>query len=169
VATTSSNISRVSFLCGIFIIALLCGCAHMRVQQSELLPGEYVIKARAANFIISLNNYGLSRLGFDRNMWIIGMDGKEAIGGKLHLTNYRLIFKSHALNRVTGKFSIFLPTIQELNNRSSVVVKKVEVVTPTQSYEFVVWGIPSFIEAITSARNRLTQKEIEFLRATTVK
>ncbi|MHC5825823.1 MAG: GRAM domain-containing protein, partial [Nostoc sp.] len=90
---------------------------------------------------------------------IIGFKDKEAIGGMLHLTNYRLIFKSHIFNRVKGKFSIFLPTIKNIHDTSQFLTKKIEVITQIQVYEFVVWDVPALIQYINFAISSLTDKQ----------
>jgi hypothetical protein len=137
----------------------------MNTTPDDLLAGETVILSKNANAIITVDEQGLSRFAFDQLMWTVGMQGKEAIGGRLHLTNFRLIFKSHAINRLTGKFSILLPTIQEVKDVSRFLTKKVEIVTKTQHFEFVVWGIPELIAAITAAKTKLTAEQIQSLRA----
>ena len=114
----------------------------MNITDADLLDGESLIQTKSANAVIKIDEHGLSRFAFDQLMWTIGMKGKEAIGGKIHLTNYRLIFQSHAVNRLTGKFSIFLPTISDLKDASRFLVKKMHVATQTQQFEFVIWGIP---------------------------
>jgi hypothetical protein len=137
----------------------------MNTTPDDLLAGENVILSKNANAIISVDEQGLSRFAFDQLMWTVGMQGKEAIGGRLHLTNFRLIFKSHAINRLTGKFSILLPTIQEVKDVSRFLTKKIEIVTKTQHFEFVVWGIPELIAAITAAKTKLTVEQIQSLGA----
>lgn len=83
------------------------------------------------------------------------MDGKEAIGGFLWLTNLRLIFVSHAFNRLTGRFSILLPTITEVRDTSKFIAKKMDVHTTMQQYQFVVWGIPELMRSIAETKNAL--------------
>lgn len=96
------------------------------------------------------------------------MKGKEAIGGKLYLTNYRILFKAHRLNRLSGKFSIALPTIQSLKDTSRLLAKRMEVGTGTQMFEFVVWGIPELIKAVQGARDGLAPAQVEELRTAAV-
>lgn len=45
------------------------------------------------------------------NMW----RGAEAVGGRLHVTNQRVIFKSHSLNIQTGETHISLADIQSVS------------------------------------------------------
>ncbi|MBC5793935.1 hypothetical protein H5968_01925 [Sphaerospermopsis sp. LEGE 00249] len=131
----------------------------MDIDRRIFLDGEKLLLSKASNAVFKISDYGLKSLPYDQLMSVMGFNGKEAIGGKLHLTNYRLIFKSHPLNRVTGKFSIFLPTINSVLDTSQFLTKKIEVSTHTQNFEFILWGIPSFIQAINSASNSLTETQ----------
>jgi hypothetical protein len=108
----------------------------MKVEDSELLPDERVILSNPANAVTRLDEYGLGRFPADQLMRVMGFAGKEAIGGRLHLTSYRLLFKSHRVNRVTGSFSIYLPTITGLADRSRWLPRKVEVTTGNQVFDF---------------------------------
>jgi hypothetical protein len=135
------------------------------IQQSDLFDGERVLLSKAANSIIKINDYGLKRLPFDQLMPLVGFQGKEAIGGKLHLTNYRIIFKSHSINRLRGKFSVFLPTIQDVRDTSQFISKKMAVITQTQTFEFVIWGIPALMKEINSAVQLLTPEQNDLIKS----
>jgi hypothetical protein len=138
----------------------------MKVEDADLLPGERHLLSKPANAVIRLDEYGLSRFPADQLMWVAGFAGMEAIGGKLHLTNYRLLFKSHRVNRLTGQLSIFLPTITGLHDRSRWIVRKLEVITRLQSFEFVVWGVPAFISTIQAQAAQITTTQALELAAT---
>jgi len=140
----------------------------MDLKSQDLLTGETLILSKGANALIKPNEVGLSRFAFDHLLPLVGMKGKEAIGGKLHVTNFRLVFAAHAINRLTGKFSIFLPTIQDVRDTSGLIAQKIEVNTRTQKFEFVVWGIPALLEAIQKAKTGLTAEDIQTLRHTAV-
>lgn len=101
------------------------------MMDEYLFEGEHVLETKPANFVLSLTEHGLPRFRFDGAMGAVGMAGKEAIGGKIYLTNYRLFFKSHSINRFNGAFSIFLPTIEEIRDTSRFLAKKMEVVMPS--------------------------------------
>jgi hypothetical protein len=131
----------------------------MKIEDSDLLPGERVIVSKPANAVIRLEEYGLSRFPADQLMWAIGFAGKEAIGGKLHLTNFRLLFKSHRVNRVTGAFSIYLPTSTTLHDHSRWLVKKLGLGTRAQTFEFVVWGVPAFMARIQQQAAQITAEQ----------
>jgi hypothetical protein len=127
----------------------------MGLSATDLLPDEVVVASKNANAVVRLSEVGLKRLPFDHGMRMIGFAGKEAIGGKLHLTSVRLLFASHSFNRVTGRLSIFLPSIVATRNASRGLSKKLEVQTALQTFEFVVWGVPDLIEAIDRQRQAL--------------
>ncbi|BAY67169.1 hypothetical protein NIES22_73320 (plasmid) [Calothrix brevissima NIES-22] len=131
----------------------------MNIDHQDLLNDETLLLSKAANAVIKINTHELKHLPYDQLMSLVDFKNKEAIGGMLYLTNYRLLFKSHTFNRVTGKFSIFLPTVQSVRDTSQLLTKKIEVATQTQTLEFVVWGIPSLIQAIKSAADALTEQQ----------
>ena len=140
----------------------------MGSNKSDLLPEENVLLSKKANAIIKPDEHGLSRFAFDHLMGTVGMAGMEAIGGNLHLTSYRLLFEAHAVNRLHGAFSIFLPTIQQVRNTSSGITRKVEIVTATQRCTYIVWGVPALIEAIDRARTALDKAAVKRLTSLTV-
>lgn len=122
------------------------------LSHEDLLPGEGIILRKNANAVIDVREAGLSRFAFDDLMWLVGMRGKEAIGGRIYLTNYRLVFKAHRFNRVRGTFSVFLPTIEEVRDASFAVTRQVTVSTAMQDFTFVVWGIPQLIDTMDECR-----------------
>ncbi len=137
----------------------------MEITKDDLFTGEKVLISKNANSVIKLNDFSLKGLSnsIEKAMTIIGFAGKEAIGGQLHLTNYRLIFKSHPANRVKGKFSIFLNTIKSVKDTSILISKKIEVLTISQKYEFVIWGIPNFMNELESAKQTLDNDKLKYI------
>ncbi len=127
------------------------------VDQDELVEDEQLILYKNANFLVKRSDYNLDQLTRSADILLrpFGMQGIEAIGGRLYLTNYRLLFASHAFNRVTGTFSISLSTITDVKNTSILFVRKLTVSTSTQSFEFIAWNIPYLITAILAARDSL--------------
>lgn len=120
---------------------------------STLYPGEQVLVSKDANAVITLSDHGLGSIpDTERAMASVGLGGKEAVGGRLHLTNWRLVFRSHPFNRVKGQVSIVLPTIVELMDASRFLTKKLRVTTRSARHDFIVWGIPDLIRAIEQAR-----------------
>jgi hypothetical protein len=132
----------------------------MALSDDDLLPGERHVMTKFANMVISGKESGLSRLAFDDYMGSVGMKGKEAIGGKAHLTNYRIIFKSHLVNRVRGKHSIFLPNVVEV----SANFNKLIVETSAQRFEFVMWFKQAFIDAAKREKSRLDGAALQKLK-----
>lgn len=140
-------------------------------MDEYLFSGESIIETKGANFLLRLDEHGLPRFGLfgvDSEMRLLDLpEGYESIGGKLYLTNFRLFFQSHRINRFTGTLSIFLPTIIETKDTSHFVSKIMEVVTPSHAFGFVVWGIPKLVAAITAARDSLSPAQSEALRIAT--
>jgi hypothetical protein len=132
----------------------------MSLSGQELLPEETGILEKNANALVRPDELGLSRFAFDHALGAAGLRGTEAIGGKLHLTTYRLVFKSHAANRAKGEFSIFLPTIREVRNTSSGLKRQLEIATAGQRFTFVVWGAPALITAIEQAKAGLDRPAV---------
>jgi hypothetical protein len=135
----------------------------MALGADDLLPGEVVRLSRSANALVGIDEVGLSRFAFDHLMWVVGAQGKEAIGGRLHVTNYRLVFTAHPINRLRGRFSIFLPVVTGVRATSSGVRRQVEIATTTQRFTFVVWGVPTVIAAVDRARTELAADRVESL------
>jgi hypothetical protein len=110
--------------------------------------------------VISVKEMGLSRFAFDDLLWVVGMNGKEAIGGEAHLTSYRIVFKSHFANRARGTHSIFLPNVV----RVSPTFNRLTVETKSQSFEFVMWFKKEFANAIHEQQARITMAGLEDLK-----
>ncbi|KAH7191639.1 hypothetical protein BKA60DRAFT_612912 [Fusarium oxysporum] len=137
----------------------------MDLRSDDVLPGEKVLMKKAANAMININDYKLIRFFADDLARLFGKENLEAIGGKLYLTNYRLLFKSHSINRVTGKFSVALPTIIAVEDTSKFLTKRIDVTTSTETFQFVVWGIPELIDKINETRLALEPVEAKRLQS----
>jgi hypothetical protein len=121
------------------------------MAETPLYPGERLLMTKGANAVITLAEHGLDPK-YDAVLKHIGFGGKEAIGGWLDLTTWRLAFRSHPLNHVTGRFSILLPTILSVEDKSGLITKKMRVTTRATEQEFVIWGISKLVRAIAEAR-----------------
>ena len=108
----------------------------MFLKKTDLFAGEAVKMSKGAGFLISLDDWGLSPIVGKQTSRINGIEGKESIGGVLHVTNYRLIFNSHPLNRVCGRFSILLPTIKDIQANRRGIMRQMDVVTAIQTFVF---------------------------------
>lgn len=140
----------------------------MGLRDEDLLPGESVVLSKSANAMIRVSEFGLSRFAFDRIMVATGLGDVEAIGGKLYVTDCRVVFKSHAVNRARGAFSIFLPTVRDLRDTSAGIKRQLELASATQRFTFVIWGVPKVIAAIEDARARLDPAAVSRLTASAV-
>ncbi|MFP2927854.1 hypothetical protein ACLESO_22190 [Pyxidicoccus sp. 3LG] len=135
------------------------------LSPDDLLPGEAPILSKGANLVIKPSEHGLGRFAFDRLMSVVGMKHKEALGGMLHLTSYRLLFKTHGVNRLLGRMSLFLPSIVEARDSSFLFVRKIVVSTHLTRAELVVWGIPALLDALQRAAGALSPADFEAMRA----
>lgn len=134
------------------------------LEFDELLEGEDIVKSFHANLVVKPKEFGLGKFPFDDLLWTVGMKDKEAIGGKVHLTNYRLIFKSHKHNRLRGKVSIFLSTIADITDSSYFVTKKATVKTASSKLDLVIFEIEELIELIDKQQQVFNAQMIETLK-----
>jgi len=140
----------------------------MALSSDDLLPGEAVRFAKKANAVVEVVEAGLQRFATDQLMWMVRMRGSEAIGGQLHVTNYRLVFCPHFANRLTGRFSIFLPVISAVRDTSWGIKRQVEVATGTHKFTFVAWGIPKLVTAIDGLRQPWNPEQVAWLAQTAI-
>ena len=121
-----------------------------------LIEGEEVLYRKGANLVVRLDEAGLDPFCADQLMWAIGMSGKEAMGGHLYITNYRLIFAAHRINRLTGTFSIPLRAVRKAYRKVRFPVFKLIIETDTGGFEFVNWSAKKAIEVIEANRSNDT-------------
>lgn len=133
-------------------------------MDEYLFAGENLIKTKGSNFLLRYKERCFRRFGEDMGTKLLGLHEKESIGGWLYLTNFRLFFQSHLVNRFNGTLSIFLPNIIETKNNPGLITKIMEVVTLDYSFEFIAWGVPTFMTAVAAARNSLSPQQTEQLR-----
>ncbi|MEU9099577.1 hypothetical protein [Streptomyces sp. NPDC048361] len=138
----------------------------MALRVDDLLPGEVVQLTKKANAVVNVSEAGLTRFSRDQLMWMVGMQGSEAIGGKLYVTNYRLVFCSHFANRATGRFSLFLPVISAVRDSSWGVRRQIEVSTRTHQFSFIAWGIPRLTATIEGLRQDWSPDRVTWLAET---
>lgn len=134
------------------------------IGDDVLLDGETVLYQEPANFVVKLQEHGLKRFAFDNWNWVVGMKGKEALGGRIYLTNYRLIFKTHNVNRLNGITSIFLFLIIDQRNSSFFVARKMTLETHTAKMDFTLFNPNKLIEKIKAAKTQLQASQIERIR-----
>ncbi|MBL8949595.1 MAG: hypothetical protein JNK82_02385 [Myxococcaceae bacterium] len=84
-------------------------------MNESLLPGEKVLATRPANLMFGFE-VDAAKLAANHPLLILPkliplLAKARSLGGKLHLTTYRLLFETHRLNSTRGTCSVFLPTI----------------------------------------------------------
>jgi len=82
--------------------------------------------------------------------------GLEAVGGKLKITDRRLVFKSHDLNIQKGTTEILIEQIAEIKKRNTlgIVPNGISIVTKDGAkYKFVLWRRSKIIDFINSRMN----------------
>jgi len=84
------------------------------IHSEGVLLGENVLMKRNADALVNIKDCPPKQV-LRRRFSPAEIKNMEDIGGNLYLTNYRLLFQSHApFNRLTGKFSISILTIQSV-------------------------------------------------------
>ena len=126
------------------LMLLLNSCGTQKESTKEhsnnfqLTANEKIIKSGAANF----------------------QKGIEQVGGKLYLTNYRIVFESHKLNFQSGTTQIKLEDISSVKKSwtkflgfipltpNSIKISTIEV----GKFRFVLYGRSKWISAITKQK-----------------
>jgi hypothetical protein len=142
-----------------------CSIGHdATVSNLRLFPGERLLGRWKANAVVSPDEHGLSEFAAGDLLWAVGMAGKEAIGGHLHLTSLRVAFVAHRFNRLRGTMSIPLPLITQTTAwRRMIVSVGIALVTPHARYEFVTWSRSATLLAVAQARDSFGPREAVLL------
>jgi hypothetical protein len=136
------------------------------LPPEDLLPGEAEVRSYRASFYVVAADWGTTTRAGTPFAGRFGMRGVEAVGGALHLTNWRLIFVTGALNRFTGRFAIVLSQITAAKDASRGIKRAVRISTGATAYEFNLWGIARFLSALEAERAALDKRALEaFVRA----
>ena len=135
------------------------------VDPSELLEAEQVLHSAPANLVVKVSDFEIGPFAFDDLLWALGMRGQEALGGRIHLTNRRLLFRTHQLNRLRGTLSVWLPTIQEAANTSYMMVQRLTVRTGSGRINLIIGDVDAFIGQIDEARKAITASDIAGIRS----
>ncbi|TAL43019.1 MAG: hypothetical protein EPN91_07225 [Salinibacterium sp.] len=124
------------------------------MSKPELAPGERIILAKAANLIINSGDFGMDPIegAAGRRSMMRGL-GDESLGGRLYLTNRRIVFQTHAMNRLLGTVPIPLKSLTSFTDVSFGLSKMMKLEWDNESCVFVVWGIPRLLKEIEAARN----------------
>ncbi|OWR29846.1 hypothetical protein CDO73_12220 [Saccharibacillus sp. O23] len=98
-------------------------------------PGEYLVKG---NILANL------------------FRGMEGVGGKIDITNERVIFKAHSLNFQREPLEIRISEIQHVGKRSTwgIIPNGMEIATRKgETYKFVLYNRGNVIKTINELRN----------------
>ena len=79
--------------------------------------------------------------------------GTEGVGGKLKITNSRVLFEAHAINIQKQPLEILISDIAEVNTRNTLGIIPNGLLIRTKEgveYKFVVWGRGKLIGLINS-------------------
>jgi hypothetical protein len=79
--------------------------------------------------------------------------GVEAVGGRLKITNQRLVFQPHALNVQTMPLEIAMPDIAAATKRNTLGFVPNGMLVRTRAgveYKFVVWGRGRILDILNS-------------------
>lgn len=125
---------------------------QIELQPEDLLPGERLLHSSLANAAVDPRAFGLTPFALGELMFIAGLKDRETIGGALHLTNLRLLFKSHRFNRLRGSFSVFLPSLQPVTHGGRLGFRKLHVSTRLARLDFVVRDADTLAARIEAAR-----------------
>lgn len=134
----------------------------MSSSAEYLFQDERVVLSKFANLIVSMKEHGLTKLPFDQLQALaLEMPGKESVGGRAYLTNYRVLFIPHAANRVQRIHSLFLPNIKKVSSTFTRLILD----TSFETSSFVMWFKSGFIKALGECRTALLAGGLATLRA----
>jgi|GEM_PF-3571853 len=92
-----------------------------KMADITLFPQEIIFEKQLGTMFIYPEQLGRPVTGFN------GKD-RQGVGGTFYITQYRLIFDAHTINRCTGTTSILLDTISSISDSSSLLHRQFTVV-----------------------------------------
>lgn len=139
--------------------------AQIELQPQDLLPGERLLQSTPGNLVIDPARFGLRPFVFGDLGFLLGMKGKEVVGGGLHLTNLRVLFKSHRLNRLHGAVSLFLPSVEAVETSRVLLMRRLRLRTASAQIEFNLFDAAELCAHIERARAEFGPAEQAALEA----
>jgi hypothetical protein len=136
---------------------------QVQITEDDLFPGEQILWFEPASLVVRPEDFGLKDFAFNQFLWVVGMKKKEVIGGRIYLTNFRIIFKSHRINRLKGMISVFLPAIIDYKNTSFFITQKITIKTFVSKIDFVAGGVDKLVALIKKQKNQLNDSDIQDL------
>lgn len=114
---------------------------------------ERILLEKSANLVVVSTDLGLRPLpGAGLRRVLLRGFGDESLGGRLTVTNRRVLFGAHAANRAAANLDIPLGELTSVDNVSAGIARMMRLAVPAGPHVFVVWGVPAVIDAIESAR-----------------
>ena len=156
----------VGFGLSLLMAAFLVTKPLSSIKQESLLPDETIVERELGNLVFTPADQGFKRLVLDKYFWVFGFKNKESSAGSIYLTNFRIIFKSHGLNRLDGFFSIPLPSIKHVRMSSFGISKKMILETEDRDIEFVVDD--KLAAKISSLTQKLTEPDVRTIQESVV-
>ncbi|MDI5961363.1 GRAM domain-containing protein [Streptomyces sp. SL54] len=96
-----------------------------RLTGAGLLPGERVVLGRNARMLPGTDE----------------AEAGEVVAGRLYLTDYRLVFRARTAHVPYRTVSVLLPTVKDIRRTAAGRKWRVDFVTGTQCFTFVVRGV----------------------------
>lgn len=118
------------------------------MQEAGLFPHETIFAKRLGTLFIYPEQAGIQCMD-------LGGKSRHGVGGTLFITQFRLLFEAHPLNRITGQTSILLDTIAEAHD-SSAFMRPQFSITAGIPYEFLLFQSAEPLIALQQMRARST-------------
>lgn len=122
-------------------------------MEIELIEGERLVASVKANLVIRPADYGLGRFAADQLLWAVGMQGKESIGGKAHVTDCRVAFVAHRFNRLKGTLSIPVTEIESVIPYWRGPAVGVDIMAGGVAHNLITWSRRRLVDAIRESRS----------------
>ena len=132
-------------------------CSGHRLEPNDLLPGETLVVSKRANAWVKPSDYGLSMLAVSIGILRL-LEGC--------CTSQTTAYCSSLTPRIVlGEDSVFsCRRIVSIRDSSKLIAKRITVSTRTNDFQFVIWGIREFIDAVQKLKMDLTQMDIPRVR-----
>jgi len=118
------------------------------MQEAGLFPHETIHDKQLGTLFIYPEQLGI------RSMDLGGKE-RQAVGGTLFITQFRLLFEAHPLNPIGGYTSVLLDTITQVRDTSAFLKPQITV-TAGVPYDYFMFGVTQPLAAIQRVLTRST-------------
>lgn len=139
--------------------------SRYELEEDELLPGERLIDSRLANLVVRPADFGIGDNSVGDLLFLAGLRKRELVGGALHTTNLRLLFKAHRWNRLRGSLSVFLPQITRLEPCARWPYRRVGLLAAGLELEIAAIDRDALLTLIDTARREFGSVELDAMAA----